>query len=72
MATIEERLAKRHLGHLGLRLFALPFDVAGFEVSQVWHQNRVADPAHVWLRQRLKEAALEVASPDFPLRKEDR
>ncbi len=50
----------------------LPFDVAGFEVSQVWHQSRVVDPAHVWLRRRLKEAALEVASPDFPLSKEDR
>lgn len=72
LATIEERLAKRHLGHLGLRLFALPFDVTGFEVSQVWHQSRVADPAHVWLRERVKEAALKVASPEFPLRKEDR
>jgi DNA-binding transcriptional LysR family regulator len=72
LATIEERLATRHLGHLGLRLFALPFDVAGFEVSQVWHRSRAADPAHLWLRERIKELALEVASPEFPLRKEDR
>jgi len=72
LATIEERLAKRHLGHLGLRLFALPFDVAGFDVSQVWHRSRAADPAHLWLRERIKQLALEVASPEFPLRKEDR
>jgi DNA-binding transcriptional LysR family regulator len=72
LATIEERLARRHLGHLGLRLFALPFDVAGFDGSQVWHRSRTADPAHLWLRERIKELALEVASFEFPLRKEDR
>jgi DNA-binding transcriptional LysR family regulator len=72
LATIEERLARRHLGHLGLRLFALPFDVAGFDVSQVWHRSRAADPAHLWLRERIKQLASEVASPEFPLRKEDR
>jgi DNA-binding transcriptional LysR family regulator len=72
LATIEERLAKRHLGHLGLRLFQLPFDLAGFQVTQVWHRNRASDPAHVWLRQRIKELAVEVAAPNFPLRKEDR
>lgn len=72
LATIEERLARRHLGHLGLRLFNLPFDVAGFDVSQVWHRSRTVDPAQLWLRQRIKESAVEVASPDYPLRKEDR
>ena len=71
LATIEERLAKRHLGHLGLRLFALPFKVAGFEVSQAWHRSRAADPAHRWLRERINELAAEFASPEFPLRKED-
>lgn len=72
LATIEERLAKRHLSHLGLRLFGLPFDVAGFEISQVWHKSRAVDPGHVWLRERIKELAVEVAAPNFPLRREDR
>jgi DNA-binding transcriptional LysR family regulator len=72
LATIEERLARRHLGHLGLRLFAVPFDVAGFEVCQVWHRSRAADPAHLWLRERIKDLALGVSSPEYPLRKEDR
>jgi DNA-binding transcriptional LysR family regulator len=67
LATIEERLARRHLGHLGLRLFALPFDVAGFEVSQVWHRSRTADPAHLWLRQRIKELALDLYKEQQPV-----
>jgi hypothetical protein len=52
--------------------FLRSFDVAGFEGSQVWHRSRTADPAHLWLRERIKELALEVASFEFPLRKEDR
>jgi hypothetical protein len=46
--------------------------IAGFDVSQVWRRSRAADPAHLWLRERIKQLALEVASPEFPLRKEDR
>jgi DNA-binding transcriptional LysR family regulator len=50
----------------------LPFDVAGFAVSQVWHRSRAADPAHRWLRAQINELAAEVALPEFPPRKEDR
>jgi DNA-binding transcriptional LysR family regulator len=72
LATMEERLARRHLGHLGLRLFKLPFEVASFEVVQVWHRRDEADPGHRWLRTRIETLAADIAAGNFPLRKEDR
>jgi DNA-binding transcriptional LysR family regulator len=72
LATIEERLARRHAGHLGLRLFKLPFEIAGFEVVQVWHRREEADPAHLWLRTQIETLAADIAAGNFPFRKEDR
>ena len=72
LATMEERLARRHIGHLGLRLFKLPFEVASFEVVQVWHRRDEADPGHRWLRMQIETLAAEIAAGNFPLRREDR
>jgi DNA-binding transcriptional LysR family regulator len=72
LATIEERLARRHWGHLGLRCFELPFDLAGFEITQVWRRSDHADPARSWLREHVRALAGEIAAGNFPLRREDR
>lgn len=40
----------------GLRTFAPPLDVPGFEVIAVWHARTHKDPAHRWLRDRLVAA----------------
>jgi DNA-binding transcriptional LysR family regulator len=73
LATMEERPARRHAGHLGLKIFDLPFDLTGFEVVQVWHRSRAGDPAHRWLREQVQTlAAAEMSDEKFPLRKEDR
>jgi len=51
--------------------------IVGFEANGGLHLGRVStqseeDPAHRWLRERINELATEVASPELPLRKEDR
>lgn len=34
-----------------------PLDVPGFEMTMVWHERVHRDPAHVWFRERVAEAA---------------
>ena len=43
----------------------------GLHLGRVSTQSE-EDPAHRWLRERINELATEVASPELPLRKEDR
>ncbi len=64
---MEGRLARRHAGHLGLKIFDLPFDLAGFEVVQVWDRSRAGDPAHRWLREQVQTlAAAEMSDREIP------
>jgi DNA-binding transcriptional LysR family regulator len=53
VATVPER----HTSNLrdGLASFALPFPSRPFTVSMLWHPRLDADPAHRWLRARLRE-----------------
>lgn len=53
VATVPER----HTEGLreGLVSFALPMAVAEFSVSLLWHPRMEADPAHRWLRARVRE-----------------
>lgn len=39
----------------GLCVFAPPFEIAAFDFTQIWHRRRDGDPAHQWLRSRLRE-----------------
>ncbi len=39
----------------GLRGFALPVSLPDFSVSLLWHPRQDADPAHRWLRDRVRE-----------------
>ncbi|GAA2211213.1 LysR family transcriptional regulator [Nonomuraea monospora] len=54
---------------LGLVTFALPFELPEMTISQAWHARYDADPAHAWLRERVR-AALDPAAaghtPDRP------
>src|SRR6266404_3688609 len=49
---------ERHTGKLraGMHSFALPVPVPGFTVSLLWHPRLDADPAHRWLRARVRDA----------------
>jgi len=53
VATVPER----HTANLrvGLHTFALPFPTRELTVSLLWHPRMDADPAHRWLRDRLRQ-----------------
>ncbi len=48
---------ERHTSSLrqGMFSFPLPFEIAGFTVSLLWHPRLSSDPAHRWLRQLVQE-----------------
>jgi DNA-binding transcriptional LysR family regulator len=58
---------ERHTGNLraGLFSFPLPVSLPEIMVLLLWHPRLDADPAHRWLRERVREVCLEqlVAAP---------
>lgn len=58
VATVPER----HTRGLrdGLVSFALPMPVEAFAVSLLWHPRMEADPAHRWLRGRVRDVCAEL------------
>jgi DNA-binding transcriptional LysR family regulator len=59
VATVPER----HTAALraGMETRALPFAIAEFTVSMLWHPRLHADAAHRWLRQVVREVCGEDA-----------
>ncbi|MEJ2631264.1 MAG: LysR family transcriptional regulator [Acidihalobacter sp.] len=55
VSTVPERLARRFADRIDI--FELPFAARGFSLYAAWHPRSHADPAHVWLRNRLVEAS---------------
>jgi DNA-binding transcriptional LysR family regulator len=53
VATVTERMAQAMAPGFGLAIVPLPFLPRGEPVVMAWHPRRVADPAHVWLRQQV-------------------
>ena len=45
-----------------VELFEPPFDLGEYELSAFWHGRRQDDPAHVWLRSQISDAARVVTS----------
>lgn len=41
-------------GHLGLQAIPLPFEIAPFRLTMAWHERYDNDPAHAWLRERIR------------------
>jgi DNA-binding transcriptional LysR family regulator len=48
---------ERHTGNLreGLVSFPLPFPTPEIPISLLWHPRLDSDPAHRWLRERVRE-----------------
>jgi len=44
----------------GLRLFDLPADTPDHPIVQIWHRRRTNDVAHVWLRQKMRQATADL------------
>jgi len=61
VATVPER----HTAGLrdGMASFPVPLDLRAFTVSLLWHPRLDGDAAHRWLRNALREACRETASP---------
>ncbi len=58
IATVPERHTEG--ARVGMFSFSLPYSVPEFTVSLLWHPRLEADPAHRWLRDRVREVC---ASP---------
>jgi DNA-binding transcriptional LysR family regulator len=55
IAVVPERVLRGRMS--GLRTFAPPVAVPGFNVVLLWHQRLHEDPAHRWLRELLADTA---------------
>jgi DNA-binding transcriptional LysR family regulator len=54
LVTVPESVADECIKVLPLTKFELPLDTRPFVVSMVWHDRNHDDPAHRWLRQKIK------------------
>ncbi|MEW9548759.1 LysR family transcriptional regulator [Nonomuraea sp. NPDC050783] len=50
-----ERLTAPLVRALGLVTFPIPLELPEMALSQAWHPRHDADPAHAWLRERVRE-----------------
>lgn len=57
IATVHSRIAREAARHLPVRIVEPPFDLPPMQQSVQWHTYRTKDPAIVWLREMLHEAA---------------
>lgn len=59
--TTPERIVRSFVESLRLRVLEPPLALPGLTVSLAWHERVRRDPEHTWFRERLTEAAREVA-----------
>ncbi|MFC9510183.1 LysR family transcriptional regulator [Streptomyces sp. NPDC057002] len=57
LATLPTHAATVYAGTLGLATSPPPLPMPTYTVSSIWHGSRTDDPAHVWLRRLVYEAA---------------
>ena len=56
-ARIDKARLAAKADELGLATFRLPFEAPAPEIRMYWHSRHQKNPAHVWLRERVAEAA---------------
>jgi DNA-binding transcriptional LysR family regulator len=56
ITTAPRRLAKRHAAAFGLRQFEVPFQMPGFEIATLRHENTAQDAGLNWLESELAQA----------------
>ena len=59
IATVPHRIAEAHAKILPIKLFEPPLPVDSFTMAAFFHQRHEGDPAHRFLREILKETALD-------------
>lgn len=63
VATIHNRIAQIYCRLLPLRLLPVPFELPPLVEVMQWHAINNNDPAHMWMRQMIKEEALAHIAP---------
>jgi len=58
--TLPERLARMFADFAPLAIHRPPIELHAFSAMQMWHERRQRDPAHVFLRRLVADAAREV------------
>jgi hypothetical protein len=53
-------MAKLYAGLLPVVLRPVPIKLGGFSMSQLWHERVHHEPAHMWLRGKIHQAAKEI------------
>jgi DNA-binding transcriptional LysR family regulator len=61
--TAPTRLVAQLASALSLRILTPPLAFPGFTIRQVWHERYQDEPAHLWLRQQIFEAAAVLRAP---------
>jgi DNA-binding transcriptional LysR family regulator len=60
IVTLAERVVRALALPLGLRVFPPPVSLPGFVVAQVWGRRTQEDAGHRWLRELVRDVALEL------------
>lgn len=55
--TLARRIANAVAETFGLTIHEPPLELPGFSIHQMWHEQKHADPAHVWFRGLVAEVA---------------
>ncbi|MFD4675983.1 LysR family transcriptional regulator [Lentzea sp. NPDC058450] len=69
MALVHERLGRYFAGRVGIRLLEPPFPLAPLSEAMFWPPSAGVDPAHLWLRERVRRTAagMPASLPVMPL-----
>lgn len=64
IVTLHRRLARHFAGSLPLRLLEPPFAMPPLVETMAWPRHLQNDPAHLWLREQVRAAAVELGAAD--------
>lgn len=64
IVTLHRRLARHFARSLPLRLLEPPFDMPPLVETMAWPRHLQNDPAHLWLREQVHAAAVELGAAD--------
>lgn len=65
IATMPSKLAHSFSDHYAVR--TPPIETPGFDVFMVWHPNTDHEPAHAWLRERLRAIVAGLRHDEMPV-----
>lgn len=72
ISLVLERAVRALGSYANIRLFEPPFALPDIHESMYWHPRHTTDAAHLWLRGRLREIAVDLTEARAPWDKKDR